>query len=182
MQKRMVIYHSPVIAYLLPKTRSDTLALPNIDPDAFYHIYVGMSQDKLDVLTDCTRTSISTGVRDACTLLCRLFAAASHLEIAGIQPLLLEQLEAAFAMARNKGRRTPVAPSTLMEVWEYDGEEYVLWKLLLEELCVAFSNKPRPVYAEYEQCLEAIPPLLLAVANAMADRILFGCGVKVETV
>ena len=178
----MVIYHSPVIAYLLPKTRSDTLALPNIDPDAFYHIYVWMSQDKLDVLADYTRSNISTGIQDACTLLCRMFAAASHLEIAGIQPLLLEQLEAAFAMARNEGRRTPVAPRTVMEVWEYDGEEYVLWKLLLEELCVAFSNKPRPVYAEYEQCLEAIPPLRLAVANAIADRILFGRGFKVETV
>lgn len=139
----MVIYHSPVIAYLLPKTRSDTLALPNIDPDAFHHIYVSMSQDQLDVLADRTRTNISTGIRDACTLLCRMFAAASHLEIAGIQPLLLEQLKVAFAMARNERMRTPVAPSTVMEVWEYDGEEDVLWKLLLEELCVAFSQKPR---------------------------------------
>lgn len=84
MQKRMVIHHSPVIAYPLPKTRSDTLALPNIDPDAFHHIYVWMSQDKLDLLADCTRANISTGIQDACTLLCRMSAAASHLEIAGI--------------------------------------------------------------------------------------------------
>lgn len=48
-------------------------------------------------------------------------------------------------MARNERMRIPVAPSTAMEVREYDGEEYVLWKLLLEEPCVAFSQKPRPV-------------------------------------
>ena len=111
-----------------------------------------MSQDKLVFLADCTRTNISTGIRDACTLLRRMFAAASHLDIAGIQPLLLvlEQLKAAFAMARNERMRTPAAPSTVMEVWEYDGEAYVLWKLLLEELCVAFRRSARPVYAEYE--------------------------------
>ena len=45
-----------------------------------------------------------------------------------------------------------------------------------------FRRSARPVYAEYEQCFEAIPPSRSAVANALADRILYGRGVKVETV
>ena len=58
-----------------------------------------------------------------------------------------------------------------MEVWNDGGEDYVLWKLLLEELCNAFSKTPRPKYAEYERCIGAIKPLRLALGDAMGGRI-----------
>ena len=88
----------------------------------------------------------------------------------------------AFAMARDAGMRTPVVARNVMEVWQFGDDEYVLWKLLVEELCVAFSGKPRPVFAEYEDCFEAIGSLQVAVSKAMADRILLGSECKAEMV
>ena len=147
---------------------------------------IGGEENKLDVLTDCTRLSNDTAttttgaIEDACTLLCRMYLAARHLQITAIQPPILEQLETAFAIARAAGRRTPILPSTIMEVWEYEyeyesdndgGEESELWKLLLRELCLAFSSKPLPVFEDYMVCFRTIGPFLEKVGNAMVDRI-----------
>ncbi len=174
--KRILIHHSPIAAQRLTsvpgQTRSDTLELPDSDPRAFFRISRWMQEDKLDILEHSTRTNNSTGIQEACTLLCRMFAIAYDLEIATIQPLIIQELGAAFAMARDAGKRTPITPSTLMEVWEGFNEGSVLWKLLLQEMCVAFSGKPMPVYADYDECFKVIDPLRLAVANLMTERIL----------
>ena len=59
----------------------------------------------------------------------------------------------------------------MLEVWNDGGEDYVLWKLLLDELCNAFSTTPRPNYAVYERCIGAIAPLRLALGDVMGGRI-----------
>lgn len=143
---------------------------------------IGGEENKLDVLTDCTRLSNDTattptgGIEDACTLLCRMYLAARHLQITAIQPPILEQLETAFTIARAAGRRTPILPSIVMEVWQYESdnneeEESELWKSLLRELCLAFSSKPLPVFEEYQVCFRTIGPFLEKVGGAMVDRI-----------
>ena len=141
-----------------------------------------MRQDKIDVLSQFTHAAVLTDIQYACTLLCRMHTAATYLDIVPIQPLILEHLKMAFAIARDAGMRTPVVAGSVMEVWQFGGEDYALWKLLGEELCVAFSGKPRPVFADYEDCFEAIGSLQVAVSKAMADRILLGSECKVEKV
>ena len=83
-----------------------------------------------------------------------------------------------FEAARVSDRQTPVVAKTVMEVWQVSHEECMLWKLLVEELCVAFSGEPRPVFAEWEECFQAIEPLRLVVTTAMTDRILLRNGCK----
>ena len=141
-----------------------------------------MRQDKLDILSQFMYSALLVDIQNACTLLCRMYAAATYLDIVPIRPLILEQLSTAFGMARDAGMRTPVVAKSVMEVWNFGGADYVLWKLLVEELCAAFRGKPRPVFAEYEECFQVIEPLQVAVATAMTDRILLGSGCKVEKV
>ena len=186
MSKRLLIHHSPVAARLLAnnpaQSGSDTIALPDDDPLAFAHIYRWMYQNQLGILSHCTGGSVPNvaGLQDACTLLCRVFATARYLDMGPIQGLVLDELRAAFAMAREAGERTPMLPSTVMEVWEdgedgEDGEgERELWELVLEEMCVAFSRKPVAVFAEYDECFRRIEPFRLAVGSAMTDRIVMG--------
>ncbi|KAF6219675.1 hypothetical protein HO133_004144 [Letharia lupina] len=185
--KRLLMYHSPVAARLLAKqTTPDTLALPGHDPFAFTHIYRWMHQDKLDILPYCTRTGTSpTAIQDACTLLCRIFAAARYLDITPIHGLVFQELRAAFAITRDAGKSTPVAPGTVLEVWRDGGEGCGLWKVVLEEMCVAFTRKPMAVFAVYDECFERIEPFRLAVGEAMTGRIFWGSevgGVKVEEI
>lgn len=136
-----------------------------------------MYQDKLGIVDYCTRTGTSTGMQDACTLLCRIFATAYYLEITAVQDLVLDELTAAFAAAREAGMTTPVLPSTVMEVWEDDGgEEGVLWTLVLEEMCVAFSRNPLPVWEDYDECFKQVDTFRLAVAKAMTDMIMIRGG------
>ena len=92
-----------------------------------------------------------------------MYALAGDLDIGYIYAPIVTELKAAFALARELGLNTPVTPSAVMEVWNYGGEKHVLWSLLVEELCDAFSGRPRPVYEEYEACIGAIEPLRLAL-------------------
>ena len=64
----------------------------------------------------------------------------------------------------------------MLEVWEEcaGDEESLLWKVVLGEMCVAFSRKPLPVWAEFDVCCKRIDAFRLAVGGAMADRIVFG--------
>ena len=152
----MAIHHSPVLACLLSKTHSGPLTLPNLDPLAFYHIYLWMRKKELTILKVCTRANISTGTQIACTLLCRMFAAALHLDIVAIQLPILGELIASMATARDAGERTPILPGTVIEVWEIGDRDYVLRQLVLLELRDAFSRKPLPEYEEYERCFDMI--------------------------
>ena len=100
-----------------------------------------------------------------------MFALANDLGITTINAPIIEELRAAFALARDLNLTTPVTPSAVMEVWNYGGEDYVLWKLLVEELCGAFASTPRPAYEEFEACIGAIEPLRLALGDVMGRRI-----------
>lgn len=78
-----------------------------------------------------------------------------------------------------------MAPGTAVEVWRDGGEECGLWKVVLEEMCVAFTRKPRAVFAMYDQCFERIDPFQSAVGEAMTGRIFLGSevgGVKGEEI
>ena len=132
-------------------------------------------EDRLDIIAESIRMNDTNGLEDACTLLCRMFTASSHLEIAAIQFPILDELQTIFRTARNAGRPTPVLPRTVMEVWEFNGEESELWRCLLEELCVAFSSKPMAAFAEYRECFRTIGPFRKAVGKAMADKIYSIC-------
>ena len=115
--KRMLLYHSPVTTYFLPKKSTqlppNTLTLPDSDTHAFFHVQRWMQQNRLCILPDA---NIDTGLVDACTLLCRTFAIARDLEIDAMQPLILKDLQTAFKMARDAGLNTPLTPSTVVEV------------------------------------------------------------------
>ena len=76
-------------------------------------------------------------------------------------------------MAREAGQSTPVVPSTVMEVWEDGGDDCMLWKFVLEEMCVAFSRGPFPVTAEYDECFGKIDPFnrRLQRRRAISDKI-----------
>lgn len=186
------MYHCNIDAGdLFDQDNPRVLNLEDHDPHAFFQIYRWMLQDQFGILAHCTRSNISAGLQDACTLLCRMFAMAAWLDITAIKPLILAELRAAFTTARNAGKSTPITPSTLMEVWEDGGfgeygnydEGYEVWNMVLKEMCVAFSEKPMPVYADYDACFQKIEPLRLAVGKAMGNRILLASedgGYKVE--
>lgn len=147
-----------------------------------------MHQDKIDILAHValTSSSILTGLQNACTLLCRVFAAAKDLGIHTLQTLAIDELKIVFATARDGGNVTPVLPSLVLEVWEgcagveenedeeeekEDEEEDLLWQLILNEMCIAFSRKPMPVFAEFDECWKRIDLFRSQVGGAMADRI-----------
>ena len=173
--KQMLIYHSPVAARLLAKsaglTSSDTLEIPDDSPLAFAHICRWMHQDKLEIVPLGTYASNRTSWQDACTLLCLVFFTARRLEIIAVQALVLSDLRHMFATVRESGYRTPVTPSTVLAVWKEGGAECELWEEVLGEMCVAFSTKPRAVFAEYDECFEGIGAFRRAVGEAMSDVI-----------
>lgn len=178
---RMLIYHSPVASSILNAQSThgstSTLTLPFCDTVAFLQIYCWMYQNKLGIVQYCSRTGVSPGMQDACTLLCRMFDVADSLEITAVRALILEELTAAFALARAAGKTTSLAPSTVIEVWGEDsGEDTVLWALVLEEMSAAFSRNPLPLWEEYDECFKQIDPFRSAVAKAMTDRIMTGSG------
>ena len=175
--KRLLIYHSAVARQrLAPKSdhqaRPNTLIARDGDPRACFHIIQWMKRDTLPIVSHCTRTAISASdLQDACILLCRIFALANDLAIPAICAPIVTQLRATFTLARDLGMPTPVVPGAVMEVWNVGGENSVLWKLLVEELCGAFSSTPRPVYEDYEACIGVITPLRLALGDVMGRRI-----------
>ena len=169
--KRLLIYHSPFATRVLGKRF--TLVLPDNELVAFAPICRWMCENKLGILTHCIRTGGPTGIQDACNLVCRIFAAAYSLKIDAIQPLIFEGLREALAMAREAGQSTPVVPSMVMEVWEDGGEDCMLCKFVLEEMCVAYSRGPFPVTAEYDECFEKIDPFNRRLQRrcAISDKI-----------
>ena len=173
--KQMLMYHSPVAARLFAKnaghTNSDTIELPDDSPLAFAHICRWMYQDKLDIGPLGTYTSSRTSWQDACTLLCLVFFTARRLEITAVEVLVLSRLRQMCAAVRDTGYRTPITPSTVLAVWEEGGAECELWEEVLAEMCVAFSTKPRAVFAEYDECFEGIGVFRRAVGEAMCDAI-----------
>ena len=173
--KQMLMYHSPVAARLFAKsaghTNSDTVELPDDSPLAFAHIYRWMHQDRLVVVPPGAHISDRNSWQDICTLLCRVFFTARRLEIAAVQTLVLIELRKIFAAVRESGYRTPITPSIVLAVWEEGGTECELWKEVLAEMCVAFSTKPRAVFAEYDECFEGIGAFRSAVGEAMCDAI-----------
>ena len=178
--KRLLLYHSAVAREQIahnsaPQAPSSTLIARDRDPRACFYIIQWMKQGTLSIVSHhCTRTEIpsSSGLlQDACTLLCRMFALAGDLDIAAVCAPIFQELRAAFALARESNLTTPVTPGAVMEVWNDGGEDYVLWKLVSDELCAAFSGTPRPAYAEYERCIGAITPLRLALGDVMGRRI-----------
>lgn len=174
--KRLLIYYSPIAAHLL--TATDTLSLPHDDPVAFAHICNWMHRGSLCILSHRTRADFPTGIQHACTLLCRVYATARYLDIAAIKTVVLDELTAATAVARDMGMSTPILPGLVLEVWEEGGgEDGALWGFVVREMCKAFSGRPSPVYGVYEGCFGRIDGLRVAVAGAMADRIL-GAGVR----
>ena len=170
--KRLLIYHSAVARqHLVHKSGHqpppNTLIARAGDPRACFHIIQWMKRDTLSIVSAIS----SSGLQDACVLLCRMFALANDLAIPAICAPIVTELRATFALARDLGMSTPVAPGAVMEVWNVGGENSVLWKLLLEELCGAFSSTPRPVYEDYQACIGAITPLRLALGDVMGRRI-----------
>ena len=57
-----------------------------------------------------------------------------------------------------------------------DGDDGLLWEVVLKEMCTAFSRKPLPLWEEYDDCARRIDPFRLKVATAMADCIVRGHG------
>ena len=173
--KQLLMYHSPVAARLLAEsagsTNSATIELPDDTPLAFAHICRWMHQDKLVVVPPGTYISDRSSWQDACTLLCLVYFTARRLEISAVQTLVLMELRRIFSVVRESGYRTPVTPSTVLAVWEEGGAECELWDDVLEEMCVAFSTKPRAVFAEYDVCFEEIRVFRTAVGEAMCDAI-----------
>ena len=173
--KQLLMYHSPVAARLLAnsvgQTDSNSLDLRGDSPIAFAHICRWMYQDELVVVPPSTSTSDRSSWQDACTLLCLVYFTARRLEISAVQKLVLMELRRIFTVVRESGYRTPVTPSTVLAVWEEGGAECELWDDVLEEMCVAFSTKPRAVFAEYDVCFEEIKAFRTAVGGAMSDAI-----------
>ena len=173
--KQMLMYHSPVAARLFATsagyTNSDTLELPDDSPLAFAHIYRWMHQDRLVVRPPGAYVNDRNSWQDACTLLCSVFFTARRLELTAVQALVLLELGKIFAAVRELGYRTPITPSTVLAVWEEGGAECELWEEVLGEMCVAFSTKPRAVFAEYDECFEGIGVFRRAVGEAMCDAI-----------
>ena len=173
--KQMLMYHSPVAARHFAKSaghkNSDTLGLPDDSPLAFAHICRWMHQNRLIVVPDGGYNSDRNSRQDACTLLCRVFFTARRLGITAVQTLVLIELRKIFEAVRESGYRTPITPSTVLAVWEEGGAECELWEEVLGEMCVAFSTKPRAVFAEYDECFEGIGKFRRAVGEAMCDAI-----------
>lgn len=92
--------------------------------------------------------------------------------------MVLDELTAATAVARDKGMSTPILPGLVLEVWEEGGEDGALWGFVVREICRAFSGRPSPVYGGYEGCFGRIDGLRVAVGGAMADRILGAGGMR----
>ena len=172
---QMLMYHSPVAARLFAKgaghTNTDTLELPDDSPLAFAHICRWMHLDRLVVVPPGAHISNRKSWQDVCTLLCRVFFTARRLEITAVQTLVLMELRKIFEAVRESGYRTPITPSTVLVVWEEGGAECELWGEVLGEMCVAFSSKPRAVFAEYDECFEGIGAFRRAVGDAMCDAI-----------
>ena len=173
--KQMLVYHSPVAARLFAKsaghTNSDTIELPDDSPLAFAHICRWMYQDRLVVVPPDAHISDRNSWQDTCTLLCRVFFTARRLEITAVQTLVLMELGKLFATVRESGYRTPITPSTVFAVWEQGGAECELWEEVVGEMCVAFSTRPRAVFAEYDECFKGIGVFRRAVGEAMCDAI-----------
>ena len=173
--KQLLVYHSPVAARFLAnsvgQTEPDTIDLRDDSPIAFAHICRWMYRDELVVVPPGACIGDRSSWQDACTLLCLVYFTARRLEISAVQKLVLMELRRIFSVVRESGYRTPVTPSTVLAVWEEGGEKCELWWDVLEEMCVAFSTKPRAVFAEYDVCFEEIRVFRTAVGGAMSDAI-----------
>ena len=172
---KMLMYHSPVAARRFAKSaghsNSDTLELPDDSPLAFAHICRWMHQDRLVVMPPDTYVNDRNSWQDVCTLLCSVFFTARRLEITAVQTLVIMEMKKIFAAVRESGYRTPITPSTVLAVWEEGGAECELWEEVLGEMCVAFSTKPRAVFAEYDECFETNGVFRRAVGEAMCDAV-----------
>jgi len=116
------------------------------------------------------------------TTLCRLYHLVTSLAITrwDIQSTILTELRDVMGRARDYGFVTPLTPlavtETLGAILEGSADDddlgaNDLWTLVKEEMCVAFTNKPSPQWAEWEGAFEASPSFKVAVVGAMMDRI-----------
>ena len=116
----------------------------------------------------------STGRKDRvelCKLLCRTWLVVEKLQIDLLISSVLQDLRNILQHTRNMGFVTPITPGTIFGVFDRVGTENRLWELLMEEMSTAFTKKPRPLFAKYQECFEEIEAFRSTVSATMADAV-----------
>ena len=150
--------------------------LPSYNSETFAHLLSWLQNFNKDVSVVPLHTFIGTAaLKGKCTLLARIYCIAVYLDIAAVQHRVLHDLSIATRRARELGFHTPISAETIAEVFEELWTDDPLWKLLIVEMCKAFTGRCRPTYEDYTVCF-AIEEFRRPVMNAVANRIMDGPG------
>lgn len=167
-------YYSDVLPLLVEhEEKSDQLLLrlPDDLPPVFGLVanWIHTGKYKLPIaLEEYGSTSRKDRV-ELCKLLCRTWLVIEKLHIGLLMSSVLRDLRNTLQHARNMGFMTPVTSGTIFGAYIRVGTENGLWKLLMEEMSRAFTEKPRPLFAKYQACFEEIEEFRSTVSTAMAD-------------
>lgn len=169
-------YYSDVLPLLVEhEEKSDqlTLRLPNDLPPVFGLVanWIHTEQYKLPIALESISSTGRKDRVDLCKLLCRTWLVVEKLHIDLLISSVLQDLRNILQHTRNMGFVTPITPGTIFGVFDRVGTENRLWELLMEEMSEAFTRKPRPLFAKYQECFEEIEAFRSSVSAAMADAV-----------
>lgn len=160
---RLVAYYSaPVARFLDPSYQPEPVSLPTHDPQAFSKVQTWLNEGKFDpgVLSQSTATSpdIRTGIRNACSLLCRIYLLAETLQIEGILSQTWEELRKVTQLAREMSHPFPIVPEVVIEIHERSEKPSALVDLVVEAMKAAALEGAVDTLI-FAECFEKLPAL-----------------------
>ena len=164
------------------KSNDYIVTFPNDDPKAFSHLVQWMHTGK--VATDSIHRGGPPNAKDllmTTALLADIYLMADRLGMDAVLYILLEKLEQTFDLWPVGDTGTCLGPQTILHVRYFlpendeEASKSELWRVLMKEMCRAFTSEVRPDFEAYQACFE-ISAFKHIVANAMADKIISSIG------